>query len=301
MWSRRRFWLPVLGVAAIVFSTYWLSLSQPAQQFITRFAANNPFLLESPKTIYGVNIPALIASLCILLGALLYLWIDYTIFKAPLVAENPTIRYTMQHHLWVVTLPKIKHRRPVIEYWSSMFISMTMALIISTIFTIQLVRAAAPTVTTGSATEITQTSVRLSGNVTSQGTQTLTVRGFEYGPTVSYGDVVSDTKPDTYQFASSIGTQGSGNGQFSQPAGIAKDSNGNIYVVDYANHRIQKFNANGVYQSQWGCYLLDIFTCTNDDYKLNFPQGIAIDENDMIYVTDTSSSRIRKYNTAGVH
>lgn len=221
---------------AIILGVYWLALSQPAQEAVQSFAQRNPFFVDYPKTILGINIPALVAALVSLLGILLYFWIDYNVFRAPLIAENPKIRYTVKHHLKVVTLPKIRHRRSSIEYWSSLFLSMMTALIVTTIFIIQLVRAIAPTVTTGSASEITQTSVRLSGNVTSNGSQTLTVRGFEYGPTVAYGSIVSDTKPDTYQFASSFGGSGSGNGQFSQPAGIAKDSSGNIYVVDYANH-----------------------------------------------------------------
>jgi DNA-binding beta-propeller fold protein YncE len=37
------------------------------------------------------------------------------------------------------------------------------------------------------------------------------------------------------------GSQGSGNGEFQQPAGVGVDASGNIYVVEYSNHRIQKF------------------------------------------------------------
>ena len=37
------------------------------------------------------------------------------------------------------------------------------------------------------------------------------------------------------------GTQGSGNGQFSDPFGVATDAAGNAYVADQGNQRIQKF------------------------------------------------------------
>ena len=37
------------------------------------------------------------------------------------------------------------------------------------------------------------------------------------------------------------GTQGSGDGQFAFPGGVAVDGSGHVYVADLANHRIQKF------------------------------------------------------------
>ena len=37
------------------------------------------------------------------------------------------------------------------------------------------------------------------------------------------------------------GSEGSGNGQFNSPRGVAVDSVGNVYVADMYNHRIQKF------------------------------------------------------------
>jgi len=45
----------------------------------------------------------------------------------------------------------------------------------------------------------------------------------------------------TYEFETAWGSQGSGNGQFDRPEGVAVDSSGNVYVADTYNHRIQKF------------------------------------------------------------
>jgi NHL repeat-containing protein len=47
------------------------------------------------------------------------------------------------------------------------------------------------------------------------------------------------------------GSQGSGDGQFHDPQGVATDAAGNVYVVDSGNNRIQKFTNAGTYVTQW--------------------------------------------------
>ena len=39
------------------------------------------------------------------------------------------------------------------------------------------------------------------------------------------------------------GLNGGGDGQFNYPWDVAVDNSGNVYVADYGNHRIQKFNS----------------------------------------------------------
>ena len=41
-----------------------------------------------------------------------------------------------------------------------------------------------------------------------------------------------------------FGSYGTANGQFKNPSDIAIDNEGNIYVTDYGNHRVQKFKPN---------------------------------------------------------
>ena len=45
----------------------------------------------------------------------------------------------------------------------------------------------------------------------------------------------------------SFGSRGSGRGQFYEPRGVAVDNDGNIYVTDTRNHRIQKFTSDGTF------------------------------------------------------
>ena len=48
-----------------------------------------------------------------------------------------------------------------------------------------------------------------------------------------------------------IGSQGSGPGQFLNPRGVAVDAQGNIYVADTGNQRVQKLDAQGNFLAEW--------------------------------------------------
>lgn len=47
-------------------------------------------------------------------------------------------------------------------------------------------------------------------------------------------------------------SEGSGEGQFSQPAGTAIDGSGNLWVSDYNNGRIEKFSPAGKFVASYG-------------------------------------------------
>src|ERR1035438_9531665 len=85
------------------------------------------------------------------------------------------------------------------------------------------------------------------------------------------------------------GSYGSGNGQFSDPTGIAVDSSNNVYVVDGANDRVEKFDGNGSYLTQWGAY-------GSSNGQFYGPMGIAVDSSgNFIYVADYGNSRIQVF------
>ena len=53
-------------------------------------------------------------------------------------------------------------------------------------------------------------------------------------------------------FILSWGSLGTGNGQFNSPYGVAVDKTGAIYVSDFYNNRVEKFDSGGIYSLQWG-------------------------------------------------
>jgi sugar lactone lactonase YvrE len=87
-----------------------------------------------------------------------------------------------------------------------------------------------------------------------------------------------------------IGSSGSRNGQFDDPAGIAISSNGIIFVADAGNHRVQAFSDDGVFLSA---------ISDSASGKLRHPAAIALDPQDNLYVLDTDRSVVSVYSAKG--
>jgi DNA-binding beta-propeller fold protein YncE len=81
-------------------------------------------------------------------------------------------------------------------------------------------------------------------------------------------------------------------GQLRQPRGVAVDSEGNVYVADFGNDRVQKFNSNLEFVSAWGAH-------GNLPGQFKQPSAIFVGPNDDVYVTDTWNQRIQVFNKNG--
>lgn len=104
------------------------------------------------------------------------------------------------------------------------------------------------------------------------------------------GDGAEPATPVTVDGQLIIGGTGVGRGQFSQPAGLALDAEGNLYVADGQNHRIQKFDSEGRFLAAWGA-------SGGEEGQFNEPWGVAVDEDGNVYVADTWNHRIQKFNS----
>ena len=79
---------------------------------------------------------------------------------------------------------------------------------------------------------------------------------------------------------------------FNSPSDIAIDNNGNVYVVDTGNHRIQKFTSDGNFVLKWG-------SNGTGDGQFSSPYGIAVDSSNYVYVADSGNHRIQKFTSDG--
>ena len=93
-------------------------------------------------------------------------------------------------------------------------------------------------------------------------------------------------------FLKSIGSRGSGPGEFNFPTHIWIDKDGIAYVVDAMNFRVQMFDKEGRYLSSFGKQG-DATGC------LARPKGIATDSDGNIYVADALFNSIQVFNARG--
>ncbi|MEX1018010.1 MAG: flippase activity-associated protein Agl23 [Litorilinea sp.] len=89
-----------------------------------------------------------------------------------------------------------------------------------------------------------------------------------------------------------------GDGQFFEPWGVAVDADGNIFVADTWNGRIQVFDAQGQFVRKWG-YFASAGAELADTLALFGPRGVAIDPQGNVLVADTGNKRIVQYQPTG--
>ncbi len=77
-------------------------------------------------------------------------------------------------------------------------------------------------------------------------------------------------------------------GQFRSPWGIVVDGQGDVFVSDAGNQRVQKFDREGNFITQWGGF-------GNGDGQFNFPYGIAVDSRGSVFVVDSANTRVQQF------
>ena len=82
---------------------------------------------------------------------------------------------------------------------------------------------------------------------------------------------------------------------FNGPTDLAFLSNSDFVVSDgYGNTRVIKFDRDGNYLTHWG-------TRGTGPGQFNTPHGIAVDDNDRVYVSDRGNQRIQVFDANGGH
>jgi sugar lactone lactonase YvrE len=78
-------------------------------------------------------------------------------------------------------------------------------------------------------------------------------------------------------------------GELEEPSGVAVDAQDNVYVADTWNGRIQKFDSQGKYLTEFG----------GSRYAFYSPRNVAVDAQGNVYVADTGNSQVKVINPDG--
>ncbi len=110
-------------------------------------------------------------------------------------------------------------------------------------------------------------------------------------------DVVDVFDADTFKFLRQLGKPSKKHeqtepGTFSLPEGVAVDGDGNVYVTDTFNNRVEIFDADGGFIGTFG---------KNGDGPADFqrPKGIAVDCDGHIWVVDSAQNRVKIFSNKG--
>ena len=88
-----------------------------------------------------------------------------------------------------------------------------------------------------------------------------------------------------YRFVKTWGKKGTGEGEFNTPHSVAIDKRGRVYIADRENHRMQIFDADGKFITQWK--------------HVGSPWGVVITDDESMYMCDGYANRVLKLNLSG--
>jgi DNA-binding beta-propeller fold protein YncE len=78
------------------------------------------------------------------------------------------------------------------------------------------------------------------------------------------------------------------NGWFATATSVALDQNGNVFVADFYNHRVQKFARDGTFLTGFGAR-------GNGPGQFEHPIAVAIASDGSVFVTDFGNHRVQKW------
>ncbi|MCK9335369.1 MAG: PEGA domain-containing protein [Candidatus Cloacimonetes bacterium] len=97
-----------------------------------------------------------------------------------------------------------------------------------------------------------------------------------------------------YIFSTKWGSQGSGEGEFNYPAGIAINQSGYVYVAESTNNRTQVFDRTGTYITGWG-------SSGSGPGQFKWPSDIAVNSSGYLYITDAGNNRVQVFDPSGAY
>ena len=104
----------------------------------------------------------------------------------------------------------------------------------------------------------------------------------------------TSVKPFHVKPVLSFGEEGSGDGMFQHPLGVAVTDKDEIAVADCRNHRVQVFDSNGSFLRSFGHK-------GKNAGEFNRPFGIATDKDRKIFVSDQDNHRVQIFSWEGRH
>lgn len=84
---------------------------------------------------------------------------------------------------------------------------------------------------------------------------------------------------------------GDGPGQFNVPGGVTVAANGDLFVADFYNQRVQHQRADGFFIRQWGTTGTIGIAAGN----FNYPTDVVVDFDNTLYVVDGYNDRVQAF------
>jgi hypothetical protein len=152
-----------------------------------------------------------------------------------------------------------------------------------------LVANVAPTATLGDNGPVDEGSpVTISFTDPSDPSSADTNAGFHY----AFACTSTLTPSDPPGFDGAWGSGGSDAGQFYGQQGISVAPNGNVYVADTGNNRIEEFDGAGGFIRQWG-------EAGSDPGQFANPNTVAVGPDGSVYVSDNFNNRVQEFTANG--